>query len=136
MVIPRFAAAALAGRPLEVHGDGTQTRCFCHVQDTIRALKGLMEAPETSGEIFNIGSHQKIRILDLAERLIELTGSSSEIVFVAYDDVYGQGIEDMLHRIPSIEKVGAAIGWRPEHDLERILADVVEHVRTTPVLVD
>ncbi len=135
MVIPRFAANANAGRPLEVYGDGTQTRCFCHVQDTIRALKGLMEQRDTRGEIFNVGSHQKIRILDLAVRLIELTGSSSEIVFVPYDQVYGQGIEDMLHRIPSIEKIGAAIGWRPERDLDRILADVVQHVRTTPVLV-
>jgi UDP-glucose 4-epimerase len=135
MVIPRFATRALAGAPLEIHGDGLQTRCFCHVQDTIRALKGLMEAPATTGEIFNVGSHNKIRIIDLAERIRDLTRSRSELVFVSYDDVYGQGVEDMLHRMPSLEKVRGAIGWEPELELERILADVIEHARRAPVAV-
>jgi UDP-glucose 4-epimerase len=133
MVIPRFVRNALAGRPLEVHGDGTQTRCFCHVGDTIGALEGLMQSAETSGEIFNVGATNRIAILDLAHRVLELTGSSSEIVFVPYDEVYGQGIEDMLHRIPSIEKVGSTIGWEPKRTLDEILADVIEHVRTAPV---
>src|SRR5947208_228410 len=134
MVIPRFVERALAGLPLEVHGDGTQTRSFCHVADTIRALKGLMEEPSTSGEIFNVGSTERIRILDLAARVLAVTGSTSELAFVPYDDVYGLGIEDTLHREPSIEKIGAAIGWRPTLGLDRILADVIEHTRTTPVL--
>ena len=129
MVIPRFVAAALADEPLEVHGDGTQTRCFCHVQDTVRALTGLMDASDVSGEIFNVGSSERIRIIDLADRVLALTGSASEISFIPYDRVYGQGIEDMLHRAPAIEKVHAAIGWAPENDLETILADVVAHVR-------
>jgi UDP-glucose 4-epimerase len=129
MVIPTFVERALAGAPLEVHGDGTQTRCFCHVSDTIRALKGLMEEPATNGEIYNVGSQERIGIRDLAERVRELVGSSSELALVPYDEVYGQGIEDMLHRIPSIEKVGAAIGWRPSRELDEILADVVEFVR-------
>jgi UDP-glucose 4-epimerase len=124
MVIPNFVERALAGDPLEVHGDGSQTRCFCHVSDTIRALAGLMDAP-TSGEIFNVGSEEPIAILDLAERVRRMTGSSSEIVHVPYHRVYGLGIEDMLHRIPSIDRIGAAIGWRPEIDLERILDDVI-----------
>ena len=128
-VIPTFVANALAGRPLEVHGDGTQVRCFCHVEDAIRALKGLMDAPTTAGEIFNVGSNTPIRILDLADRVRELTSSPSEIAFVPYGEVYGHGIEDMQHRAPSIEKIRAAIGWRPQLDLERILADVVEHTR-------
>jgi UDP-glucose 4-epimerase len=134
MVIPRFVERALAGLPLEVHGDGTQTRSFCHVADTIRALKGLMEEPSSSGEIFNVGSTERIRILDLAGRVLTVTRSPSELAFVPYDDVYGLGIEDTLHREPSIEKIGAAIGWRPTLGLDRILADVIEHARTTPVL--
>src|SRR5205823_4307512 len=113
MVIPRFVSRALAGAPIEIHGDGTQTRCFCHVQDTIRALKGLMEADSVDGEIFNVGSHNKIRVLDLAERVRELTRSRSELAFVPYDEVYGQGVEDMLHRMPALEKIRDAIGWEP-----------------------
>jgi UDP-glucose 4-epimerase len=130
MVIPRFVERALAGRPLEIHGDGTQTRCFCHVADTIRALKGLMDARSISGEIFNIGSSSSIRILDLARRVIEMTRSESELVFVPYDQVYGQGIEDMLHRVPAIEKIGEAIGWSPTLELDLVLADVIKQFRT------
>jgi nucleoside-diphosphate-sugar epimerase len=135
MVIPRFVAAALSGRPLEIHGDGEQTRCFCHVQDTIRALAGLMEEPKTSGEILNIGSTERVTIEELARRVLELTGSSSEIAYVPYDKVYGQGIEDMLHRQPSIEKITAAIGWTPTRSLDEILADVIAHTRSAPALV-
>jgi UDP-glucose 4-epimerase len=130
MVIPRFVQAALAGAPLEVHGDGAQTRSFCHVSDTIRAIRGLMEATEISGEIFNVGSGDRIRILDLAERVLGMTGSRSEIQFVPHEDVYGLGIEDVLHREPAIGKIRAATGWRPSLDLDRILADVVDHFRT------
>jgi UDP-glucose 4-epimerase len=129
MVIPRFVERALEGKPLEIHGDGTQTRSFCHVADTIRALRGLMNATEISGEIFNVGSTERIRIIDLAERVLRATGSDSEIVFVPYDEVYGQGIEDTLHREPAIAKIGGAIGWKPELDLDRIISDVVEHRR-------
>jgi UDP-glucose 4-epimerase len=134
MVIPRFVSAALAGRPLEIHGDGTQTRCFCHVEDTIRALAGLMDEAATSGEIFNVGSTERISILDLARRVLEATGSRSEVAFVPYGAVYGQGIEDMVHRQPSIEKVRAAIGWEPARSLDEILDDVIEHTRRAPVM--
>jgi UDP-glucose 4-epimerase len=129
-VVPTFVSNALAGRPLEVHGDGTQVRCFCHVSDTIRALKGLMDADNTAGEIFNVGSNHPIRILELAERIRELTSSSSEIVFVPYDEVYGHGIEDMQHRAPAIAKIQEAIGWRPTLDLDRILQDVLDYVQS------
>jgi UDP-glucose 4-epimerase len=129
MVIPRFVERALTNAPLEVHGDGKQTRCFCHVHDTIGALNGLMDAQAASGEIFNVGSSERISIIELAERVIALTESTSEIRFIPYDRVYGQGIEDMLHRAPAIEKVGEAIGWSPRLDLDRILSDVVEHQR-------
>lgn len=133
MVIPSFVERALAGRPLEIHGDGTQTRCFCHVSDTVLALKGLMDERSTSGEIFNVGSSSRIRILDLAQRVIEMTRSDSELTFVPYEKVYGQGIEDMTHRIPSTEKIRDAIGWQATFDLDVILADVIKHTRTAPV---
>jgi UDP-glucose 4-epimerase len=133
MVIPRFVSAALAGRPLEIFGDGTQTRCFCHVQDTIGALSGLM-ASGISGEIFNVGSTERVSIVELAERVVAATGSDSELTFTPYDSVYGQGIEDMLHREPSIEKVTATIGWQPTRSLDAILADVIDHVRHAPAL--
>jgi UDP-glucose 4-epimerase len=130
MVIPRFAGRALAGEPLEVHGDGLQTRSFCHVQDTIRAVYGLMSAEHISGEIFNVGSAERVRIIDLAHRVLELTGSQSELTFIPHEEVYGLGIEDVLHREPSIEKIRAAIGWQPTRNLDEILRDVVEHMRS------
>ncbi len=129
MVIPRFVERAVAGSPLEIHGDGNQTRSFCHVRDTIRAVHGLMNAPELSGEIFNVGSAERVRIIDLARRVLELTGSQSELQFVPHDEVYGLGVEDVLHREPSIEKIGAAIGWAPTRTLDEILADVVAFER-------
>ena len=130
MVIPRFVDRALANAPIEIFGDGEQTRCFCHVDDTVRALVALMDSPDTSGEIYNVGSPNRIRIIDLADRIKQALGSSSELVFVPFDQVYGQGIEDMLHRIPSIAKVGAAVGWKPERSLDDILADVIEDKRS------
>jgi len=131
MVIPRFVERALADKPLEVHGDGTQTRSFCHVADTIRALAGLMDARELSGEIYNVGSSERVSILELAERVRRATGSSSELSFVPYDRVYGQGIEDTLHREPATGKIHEAIGWQPERSLDTILGDVIEYMRST-----
>jgi UDP-glucose 4-epimerase len=133
MVIPRFVERALAGEPLEVHGDGTQTRSFCHVLDAIQAVYGLMSAREISGEIFNVGSAERIRIIDLARRVLELTDSASELEFIPHEHVYGLGIEDVLHREPSIEKITAAIGWEPTLELDRILADVIaDHDEAKP----
>jgi UDP-glucose 4-epimerase len=130
MVVPTFVGRALAGAPLEIHGDGTQSRCFCHVADTVGALVSLMEDPATGGEIYNVGSQHPVRIVDLARRVIEQTRSDSELVFVPHEEVYGQGIEDMYHRIPATEKIESAIGWRATRDLDVILADVLEDVRT------
>jgi UDP-glucose 4-epimerase len=124
MVIPTFVQRALDGRPLEIHGDGDQTRCFCHVQDTIKALRGLMDDP-VSGEIYNVGATNRISIGALAEQVIELTNSSSTVSHIPYSEVYEHGIEDMLHRIPSTDKIHAAIGWEPERTLADILADVI-----------
>ena len=129
-VVPRFVEAALAGRPLEVHGDGTQTRCFCHVSDTVRALQALMKGSSTTGQIYNVGSTERVRIGDLAERVRLAAASSSEIVFVPYEEVFDRGIEEeMFHRAPSIEKIAAAVGWRPTIELDGILADIVDHAR-------
>jgi UDP-glucose 4-epimerase len=133
MVIPRFVGRALAGEPLEVHGDGMQTRSFCHVQDTIRAVYGLMSATQISGEIFNVGSAERVRVIDLARRVLEITGSQSELTFVPHDEVYGLGIEDVLHREPAIEKINSAIGWKPTRSLDEILGDVVAHARAAAV---
>jgi UDP-glucose 4-epimerase len=133
MVIPRFVERALAGEPLEVFGDGTQSRCFCHVQDTIRALHGLMEH-DGAGEIYNVGSSEQIAIADLARRVINVTASSSGTVFIPYEQAYGLGIEDMLHRIPSTEKIRSATGWTPTLGLDRILADVIAFMRQKPAL--
>ncbi len=130
MVVPRFVQAALAGRPLEVHGDGTQTRCFCHVSDTVRGLEGLMSTPATSGGIYNVGSQERVAIHDLAERVRAKVGSSSSIVFVPYEQVYPHGaMEEMFHREPSLERIDAAIGWRPTRLLDEILDDVIAFER-------
>jgi UDP-glucose 4-epimerase len=133
MVIPNFVASALAGRTIEIHGDGNQTRCFCHVMDTIQALRSLMDSTETSGEIYNVGSQERISILELAERVKTLTGSKSGFDFIPYEEVYGLGIEDMFHRIPAIDKIDAAVGWKPTRTLEQILSDVVAYVRHAPI---
>jgi UDP-glucose 4-epimerase len=131
MVVPRFVQSALTGRPLQVHGDGTQTRCFCHVSDTVSALRGLMESSETTGDLFNVGSQERIAIRELAERVRAKVGSASEIAFVPYEDVYPHGaMEEMFHREPSLEKIGAAIGWGPTRALDDILDDVVAYERS------
>jgi UDP-glucose 4-epimerase len=127
MVVPRFVDAAVARQPIEIYGDGEQTRCFCHVQDTIRALRDLMvDLNRTSGQIFNVGALNKTTILGLAETVKRMTGSDSPTVHIPFTEVYGTGIEDMLHRVPCIDKVRSTIGWEPTRTLEDILNDVIE----------
>jgi len=127
MVIPTFVKQALAGRPLTVYGDGKQSRCFGYVGDVVGALIGLMEKEEAVGQVFNIGSNQEITILDLARRVKELTQSSSDIVFVPYDEAYEEGFEDMPRRVPDITKVGDLVGFRPKMDLDGILKSVIDY---------
>ena len=130
-VIPRFVQRALAGEPLEIHGDGKQTRCFCHVSDVVRAFYGLLGLAD--GGIYNVGSTDRITIRELAERVLQATGSSSELAFVPYEEVYEGGVtEEMFHRAPAIGKIKQAIGWEPTIGLDRILADVIESVRLAP----
>ena len=134
MVVPRFVERALSGAAIEIYGDGEQTRCFCHVRDTIRALRDLMtDLNRASGEIFNVGANNQISMVGLAQRIKRLTGSTSPLVHIPFDEVYGTGIEDMLHRVPCTRKVRGTIGWVPEHTLEAILDDVIADVRGRPL---
>jgi nucleoside-diphosphate-sugar epimerase len=126
MVIPNFVAQALADRPLTVYGDGTQRRCFCHVADVVRALADLMKREDVYGDVFNIGAESEIEIRKLAERVVELTGSSSEITLVPYDVAYEEGFEDMQRRLPDTAKIRERIGWQPTRSLDEMLADVID----------
>lgn len=127
MVIPTFVKQALAGRPITVFGDGKQSRCFGYVGDVVGALINLMEQKDAVGQVFNIGSNEEITILELAQRIKELTNSSSEIVFVPYDEAYEEGFEDMPRRIPDISKVGQLVGFRPKMSLDGILKSVIDY---------
>ena len=130
MVIPRFVSAALRGKPLRVYGTGKQTRCFCHVSDTVRALRLLADCEASFGQILNIGSTNRITIRELAETIVEQLHSTSEIVSVSYDEAYEVGFEDMLHRAPDCTKIGRICGWKAELPLERIISDVANHFRS------
>jgi UDP-glucose 4-epimerase len=116
---------ALAGRPLTVYGDGKQSRCFCDVTDVVRALILLAECPAAEGQLFNIGNTEEVTILELAQKIIKLTGSESDIQFVSYDEAYGPGFEDMRRRVPDISKIGDIVGWRPGISLTDTLTGVI-----------
>ncbi len=124
MVVPNFVKQARAGAVLRIHGDGRQSRCFCHVSDVVRGLVGLMNCSGAYGQVINLGATEEIAIADLARRIIEQTGSSSTVEFVSYESVYGEGFEDMQRRVPSIEKARALIGWQPEKNLTDMINDV------------
>ncbi|MBI2879994.1 MAG: GDP-mannose 4,6-dehydratase [Candidatus Tectomicrobia bacterium] len=132
MVIPNFVQSALAGEPIRVFGDGRQSRCFCHVSDVVRGLMGLMEHPGALGEVFNIGNPVEISIGDLAHRVKEMTGSPSEIIFIPYEDAYGQGFEDMRRRVPDLTKVRNLIGFEPQVPLDQILQSIIDYFRGLP----
>ena len=125
MVIPRLAKQAAAGQPLTVYGDGQQTRCFCNVKDTVRAVVSLSQEAKAIGEIFNIGSREEITILDLAQRIRNRASSRSEIKLIAYDQAYGAGFEDTRRRVPDTTKIKAAIGWQPTIGLDQTLDEVI-----------
>ena len=129
MVIPRLVEQALKGQPLTVYGDGQQTRCFCNVKDTVRAICQLGAEPSAVGEIFNVGSQEEITMQALAERIVARTGSQSALVRVSYDEAYEKGFEDMMRRVPSIAKIGAAVGWAPTIGLDQTLDEVIAYFR-------
>jgi UDP-glucose 4-epimerase len=129
MVIPNFVRQALAGEPITVFGDGTQSRAFTHVSDVVDALIKLVEEPRAIGQVINIGTTQEITISALAERIRELTRSSSSIKIIPYDEAYESGFEDMPRRLPDLTKVNRLIGYEPRHSLDDILSQVIDYFR-------
>jgi len=137
MVIPRFVQAALKGEPLSVYSDGKMTRCFMHVQDAVRGILSLSEAPDAVGQVYNIGSTDEITILDLARTVLSVVDSQDELApvddprleFVPYEQAYTQGFEDMRRRVPDISKIQALTGWQPKYHLRQILQDVINDIQ-------
>jgi UDP-glucose 4-epimerase len=127
MVVPRFVRQALRGEPLEVYGDGQQSRCFGYVGDVVRAITQLSTHPAAIGQVFNIGATQEITIEELAKRVIALTESKSEICYVPYDQAYAPGFEDMRRRVPSIEKISRLTGYKPSYTLDEMLQNVIAY---------
>ena len=133
MVVPRFVRQALSGEQVTVYGDGSQSRCFTHVRDTVAAIIALAAAPEAVGEVFNIGSMNETTILDLARRVLALSGVAAEeieerITLVPYEKAYGAGFEDMQRRVPDTSKIERYVGWKPQRSLDDILHDVMQSV--------
>jgi UDP-glucose 4-epimerase len=124
MVVPRFVSAALKNQPLQVYGNGDQIRCFCHVNDAVRALLLVMDSDQAVGNVFNVGNNQQISILELAKKIIEITGSKSEIVKIPYSEAYPEGFEDMQRRVPDISKIKSVLGWTPQIGLDQIIKDI------------
>jgi UDP-glucose 4-epimerase len=131
MVIPRLVKQAVADLPLTVYGDGQQSRCFCNVKDTVRAVVGLSAEPRAVGEIFNIGSSDEITILQLAQRIVQRASSRSEIKLIPYDQAYESGFEDMRRRVPSTVKIKNFIGWQPAIVLDQTLDEVIAQFRNS-----
>jgi UDP-glucose 4-epimerase len=127
MVVPRFVSAALKNEPLSVYGSGDQIRCFCHVNDAVRALLSVMDSDKAVGEVFNIGNNQQISIMELAKKVIEITGSTSTIEKIAYEKAYPAGFEDMQRRVPDISKIKQVLGWQPEINLDQIIKDIAAY---------
>ena len=135
MVLPRFVDRAVTGEPVQVYGDGQQTRCFLHVHDAVRGIVGLLEAPGAVGEVFNIGGPDEISMLDLADRVIRATDSSSRVELIPYEAAYEEGFEDMRRRVPDTSKINGLIGWEPRFDLDGIIEQVVEETRAQRIAV-
>jgi UDP-glucose 4-epimerase len=131
MVVPRFVRQALRSEPITIHGDGSQSRCFTYVGDAVRALLRLAETPSAVGEVFNIGCPHEITILELARKIVALTGSASPLRFIPYDQAFERGFEDMRRRVPDVSKLLAAIGYAPHTPLEENLNRIIQHMRLT-----
>jgi len=129
MVIPRFVRQALSGEPLTIYGDGQQSRCFAYVEDVVRGVVALADCPEAEGQVYNVGSTEEVTIEQLAQRVLALAGSQSELVYIPYGEAYEEGFEDMLRRVPDIRKIKAAVGWEPTVDLDGILTRVIASMR-------
>lgn len=131
MVFPRFVKAALNNEPITIYGNGNQTRCFAHVYDVVDAVIAIAFAKNTIGKVINIGNNFEISINDLAKRIIGKTGSQSEIVYVPYDEAYGEGFEDMERRVPNIDLIRDLVGWQPKRDLSTMITDISDEMQKT-----
>jgi UDP-glucose 4-epimerase len=127
MVVPRFVHAALKNEPLTVYGDGTQSRVFCHVDDAVQAIASMAATDSTIGDVYNVGGIGEVTIKQLAEQVLSVTGSKSEITYTPYSEAYPAGFEDIQRRVPDISKVNNAIGWAPTKDLKQIISDIAAH---------
>jgi UDP-glucose 4-epimerase len=126
MVVPRFVRSALKNEPLFIYGTGQQTRCFCYVEDVVDAIIRLMNCEEAVGKVYNIGSTEEITIEGLADKIMEMTASRSKKEFISYEEAYGRPIEDMMRRVPNLERIKKAIGWKPRTSLDEALRLIVE----------
>jgi UDP-glucose 4-epimerase len=133
MVLPRFVKAALSRQPLIVYGDGSQSRSFCAVSDVVEALDSLMSNSESAGQAYNVGSTNEISIKDLAQKVIDVTGSKSQIDFKKHSEVFGDNFEEPARRVPDISKISKAIGWQPKKNLESIISEVAEYTKANEV---
>ena len=124
MVVPRFVQAALKNEPLTIYGDGTQSRVFCHVADAVQAIAMMAETDSTIGDVYNVGGTGEVTIKQLAEQVLMVTKSKSEITYTPYSDAYPAGFEDIQRRVPDISKVRNVIGWVPSKDLTQIISDI------------
>jgi len=129
MVVPRFVQMALENKPLQIYGTGEQTRCFCYVGDLVEAITSLMNCEQAAGQVYNIGTNEEIAIEELADKIIEMTSSKSRKEFVPYEVAYGKSIEDMMRRVPSIERIKKTIGWEPETNLDEALQLIVNSLK-------
>ena len=129
MVVPRFVKAALANESITIYGNGNQTRCFAHVYDVIDAVIAVAFSNNTIGKVINIGNNVEISINGLAQKIIDETESKSEIVYVPYEEAYGDGFEDMERRVPNIDLINELVGWKPKRDLSTIIADISAEMR-------
>lgn len=129
MVVPRFVQMALKGETLQIYGTGRQTRCFCYVADLLEAVIGLMNCKHAAGQVYNIGTNEEITIEELADKIIQITGSKSKKEFVPYEVAYGRPIEDMMRRVPSVERIKKTVDWEPKTSLDETLQLITESVK-------
>jgi UDP-glucose 4-epimerase len=132
MVIPRFVLQALANEPITVYGDGSQSRCFCNVRDVVRAVLGLVNHPAAIGQVFNVGSREEVTIRELAEKVRARSRSSSKLVYIPYQQAYGEGFEDMQRRVPDLSKIRSLLGWEPRISLDATLDEIIAYYRAHP----
>ncbi len=130
MVVPRFVKRALKNEPIIIYGTGKQARCFGYVGDVVDAVIKLMNTPGASGRVYNVGSHEEITIEDLAKKIIEMTGSHSNLEYLSYEQAYGKPFDDMMRRVPCLDRIKQTIGYEPRTSLEQILLSVIQDIKT------